>query len=175
MATLSTCMVTDKSCARSRYLVVSVEGEWCFVKKFIGNSLRASSYKVKTSECYRVPVDKALTDRHYLVETYDSDDEVETLSSIPAPPPQTEVPHTLSHPEDKSPDPVLLTPTRPLDPSHFDENEATLTPILVASPAEPQISQEKESSPEPCQSQPINQRPQRISRPPKYLEDYVLN
>ncbi|MCG7876681.1 MAG: RNase H-like domain-containing protein [Candidatus Thiodiazotropha endolucinida] len=47
----------DKSCARNRYLVVSVDGEWCFVKKFVGNTLRASSYKVKISECYRVPAD----------------------------------------------------------------------------------------------------------------------
>ena len=46
----------NKSQARNRYLVVSINGEWCFVKKFSGNQLRASSYKVKFSECYRVPV-----------------------------------------------------------------------------------------------------------------------
>ena len=166
----------DKSRARNRYLVVSVEGEWCFVKKFVGNSLRASSYKVKTSECYRVPVDKTLTDHRYLLETYDSDDEVETVPSSPVPPPQTEVPDTLSYPEDRLSDPVLLTPSRPLDSSNFDG--VTHIPISVASPAEPQILQENEHPHEhphePCPNQPINQRPQRISRPPKYLEDYVL-
>ena len=91
------------------------------------------------------------------------------------PPPQTEVPDTFSYPEDRSSDPVLLTPSRPLDSSNFDENEVTQTLISVASPAEPQVSQENERPHEPCPNQPINQRPQRISRPPKYLEDYVLN
>ena len=44
----------DKSRARSRYLVVSIDGEWCFIKKFSGNQLRSSSYKVKREECYLV-------------------------------------------------------------------------------------------------------------------------
>ena len=56
----------------------------------------------------------------------------------------------------------------------YDENGVTHTPISVAPPAEPQISQENARPHEPCPNQPINQRPQRISRPPKYLEDYVL-
>ena len=33
----------DKTRARCRYLIVSIDGEWCVVKKFVGNSLRASS------------------------------------------------------------------------------------------------------------------------------------
>ena len=32
----------DKSRARSRYLVVSIDGEWCFIKMFSGNQLRSS-------------------------------------------------------------------------------------------------------------------------------------
>ena len=44
-----------KSHARDRYLVSSVDGEWCFIKKFVGSTLRASSYKVKVSECFSVP------------------------------------------------------------------------------------------------------------------------
>ena len=47
----------DKSRARSRYLVVSIDGEWCFIKKFSGNQLRSSSYKVRREECYLVPND----------------------------------------------------------------------------------------------------------------------
>ena len=41
----------DKLRARSKYLVVSIDGEWCFIKKFSGNHLRSSSYKVKREEC----------------------------------------------------------------------------------------------------------------------------
>ncbi|VDH93647.1 Hypothetical predicted protein [Mytilus galloprovincialis] len=33
---------------------VTRDGEWCFIKKFSGNQLRPSSYKVKLSECYKV-------------------------------------------------------------------------------------------------------------------------
>ena len=45
----------NKPRARNRYLVVSTDGEWCQIRKFVGNQLRQSSYKVKNSECYRVP------------------------------------------------------------------------------------------------------------------------
>ncbi|XP_069110407.1 uncharacterized protein [Argopecten irradians] len=47
----------DKTKARNRYLVVSIpEGsEWCFIKKFTGNQLRSSSYKVKLSTASKPP------------------------------------------------------------------------------------------------------------------------
>ena len=45
----------DKSRARDRYVVVSIDTPWCFVNKFRGSQLRATSYKVKLSECYSVP------------------------------------------------------------------------------------------------------------------------
>ncbi|CAC5406290.1 unnamed protein product [Mytilus coruscus] len=44
----------SKTQSRDRYLVVARDGEWCFIKKISGNQLRASSYKVKLSECYKV-------------------------------------------------------------------------------------------------------------------------
>ena len=47
----------DKSRARSRYLVVSIDGEWFFIKKFSRNQLRSSSYKVTREEGYLVPND----------------------------------------------------------------------------------------------------------------------
>ena len=42
-------LYTDKSKtqSRGRYLVVSVDGEWCLINKLVGSQLRASSYKVK--------------------------------------------------------------------------------------------------------------------------------
>ncbi|CAC5408989.1 unnamed protein product [Mytilus coruscus] len=44
----------SKTQSRDRYLVVARDGEWCFTKTFSGNQLRASSYKVKLWECYKV-------------------------------------------------------------------------------------------------------------------------
>ena len=46
----------DKHRARDRYLVVSIDNNWCNIRKFVGNTLRKLSYKVKCSECYKVPV-----------------------------------------------------------------------------------------------------------------------
>lgn len=40
--------------AGDRYLVVSIDGDWCFIEKCVGNQLRAISYKVKCSGCYHV-------------------------------------------------------------------------------------------------------------------------
>ena len=42
----------QKTKARDRYIIVSMEGEWCFIKKFVRSQLR--SYKVKLLECYRI-------------------------------------------------------------------------------------------------------------------------
>jgi hypothetical protein len=45
-----------KTSARPRYIVTSIDGEWCFIRKFTGKQLRATSYKVKLTECFKVPV-----------------------------------------------------------------------------------------------------------------------
>ena len=46
-----------KTKARNRYIVTIIDGEWCYIKKFTGSQLRATTYRVKLSECYRVPFD----------------------------------------------------------------------------------------------------------------------
>ena len=45
----------DKARARPRYLVTSVDGDWCRVRKFANSQLRTKSYKFHVSECYTVP------------------------------------------------------------------------------------------------------------------------
>ena len=49
-------LYSDKSKLRSRcrYLVVNTEGDWLNISKFTGTQLRATSYRVKRSECYKV-------------------------------------------------------------------------------------------------------------------------
>ena len=41
--------------SRTRYLVTAVDNEWVYARKFTGNQLRNASYKVKRSECFKVP------------------------------------------------------------------------------------------------------------------------
>ncbi len=44
----------DKTRARDRYLVVSTDNEWAYIRKFAGKQLRNASYKVKRSEMFKV-------------------------------------------------------------------------------------------------------------------------
>ena len=45
----------DKNVPRNSYLVTIIDGPWCHIKKFVGNTLRANSYKVKKYEVFKVP------------------------------------------------------------------------------------------------------------------------
>ena len=45
----------NKSCARDRYIIMSIDKEWCVIKKFTGVQLRSASYKVRLTDCYAVP------------------------------------------------------------------------------------------------------------------------
>lgn len=70
----------DKSKARSRYIITAIGGDWCYIKKFTGRQIRASSYKVKLTECYRVPCE--IQDlKPYL--SLPDDEDSEDLYSIP--------------------------------------------------------------------------------------------
>ena len=40
---------------RDRYLVIGKEGQWIFAKMFVGPQLRNYTYKLKASECIKVP------------------------------------------------------------------------------------------------------------------------
>ena len=42
---------------RERYIVVSVDSNWCTLRKFSGVQFRKPTYKVKTQECYKIPSD----------------------------------------------------------------------------------------------------------------------
>ncbi len=89
----------DKTQPRNRYLVVSIDKPWCLVRKFSGNQLRASPYKVRISECHLVPneIPQAPSGRKN-----DSDTEDDAADSIlPAQP--TTIPPTLSLPGPQKP------------------------------------------------------------------------
>ena len=50
----------DKNVPRNRYLVTSLDEKWCYLRKFVGETLRANTYKVKRCEVYKVPSDPLL-------------------------------------------------------------------------------------------------------------------
>ena len=82
----------DKSRARDRYLVISIDLPWCFVKKFRGSQLRATSYKVKLSECYAVPPSVIVSDHSGPQASQDQDDEPSSVT-----PPCLQPPYLQSH------------------------------------------------------------------------------
>ena len=84
--------------------MVSIGFPWCFVKKFRRSQLRATSYKVKLSECYATSPSVIVSDHSGPQASQDQDDEpspvtpavpaasVSPASPPPAPPELTSVP-----------------------------------------------------------------------------------
>ena len=107
----------DKLRARNRYLVTSVDGQWCVVKKFVGNQLRANSYKIKCDECYLVPNECASFSSRRPYEADESEDENEVISA----PEPTSIPPILTKPFDNT-------------PSIEPETSSTEVPILLGLP-----------------------------------------
>ena len=68
----------NKSQALSRYLVVSLDGDW----KFTGGQLRASSYKVKLAEVYLVPMGLRNLPLHDLLPSEDDEVLIEDDNNI---------------------------------------------------------------------------------------------
>ena len=166
----------DKSRARDRYIVVTVDPPWCVVKKFSGSQLRATSYKVKLSECYTVSPSVVVSNHPGHPASRDKDDEPSPVT--PA------VPPAPVHPELPPPAPPELT-TVPSDEEQVtslaSEDTALDVPIRKPSPAVVQdeshtcvAAPDQITWSSPCSSpETPGPRPQRQRRPPSYLNDYV--
>ena len=94
----------DKSRARDCYIIVSIDGEWCFIEKFFGSQLRATSYKVKLAEGYAVSHTLPTPSYQSVVPILD-DDESEEIAEQPQPCQQPSAPPDLLRP----PSPTRLT------------------------------------------------------------------
>ena len=89
----------DKTQPRNRYLVVSIDKPWCLVRKFSGNQLRASPYKVRISECHLVPNQIPQAPSGWKNDSDTEDDAADSI--LPAQP--TNIPPTLSLPGPQKP------------------------------------------------------------------------
>ena len=161
---------SNKSRARDRYLVVSVDPPFCNIKKFVGSQLRSSSYRVKLSECFRVPVttsDPSAFLRRHSENSADEDDLLPEPNPPPSPP---DIPDAISAPAFQS-----STPTQELEP-----------PVLPGPPSESLTDQaphdvdvRQETAPEPVDINPSSdngpRRTSRSCRPPARFADYVTD
>ena len=157
----------DKLRARNRYLVTSVDGDWCFVKKFVGNQLRASSYKVKRDECYLVLGECDKFSSHTLYKAYESEDEEGGHEAKPPEP--AKVPPVLTNPSEA---PILLALPEPSTSSESLDTMQLETGIDLSDASH-------DLNPQPQASEAVitpqtSTRPKRQTKRPKYLEDYVL-
>ncbi|KAK3103246.1 hypothetical protein FSP39_017793 [Pinctada imbricata] len=150
----------EKTKARPRYIVVNTNDDWCYIKKFIGNQLRSSSYKIKQSECYRVPCESSPKRRLQI--TSDSDDaedlyEQNCESAQPHNIPNTDVRQEL-----------------PIEP---DQALAAVPEILampLTPPQESSTSVNTTDSDSEVESDHAYMRPQRTKKLPSHLKEYVL-
>ena len=163
-----------KSRARDRYVVVSIDTPWCFVKKFRGSQLRATSYKVKLSECYSVPSSVIVSCPPSNPILPDMNDEppvtpavfpvsVHPMLAPPAPPELI----TIQSDEEQVPsftsdDPPLHTTSSSPTPVAVQDESGT----SVAATDQPMLSP-------PYFPALPDSRPHRQRRPPSYLQDYV--
>ena len=95
----------NKTRSRDRYLVISVKGVWCNVRKFVGNQLRSTSYRVKRSECYKVTSSSHIVPPLSRGPTSEDDSEDNDTVPAPTPPHPPDIPIKLSTPA--TPPPVV--------------------------------------------------------------------
>ena len=98
----------SKSQARDRYLVTSIDNNWCYIRKFSGSQLRASSYKVKLSEIYLVGGHVSTRIPMYRREVIDSDDADDISPVTITAPPVTVYPPEATFFPPKSSDRVII-------------------------------------------------------------------
>ena len=169
----------DKSRARNRYVDISTNPSWCFMEKFSGSQLRASSYKVKLSECFPVPSSVVVSNHPGPSLYQDMDDEPLPVAPVAPAAPSAPVQPTLSQ---LAPPELTIVPSDDEQSSSLASADTTLdVPLHIPSPAvvheEPctnVVATDQSSSSSSWSSlEPPDTRPQRQRRPPSYLNDYV--
>lgn len=135
----------NKTCSRDRYLVVSVEGLWCGLRKFAGSQLRDFTYRVKLTDCYKVPVSTLDINRP------SGDDDASEEDC----PPFLKVPQVVPPP----------TPAIPL--------EIASVPAAAVPGDPPEDPESSCTTPDGANSPP--RRGTRLRRQPSHLSDYVLD
>jgi hypothetical protein len=166
----------NKHSPRDRYLVTSCDGEWCSIKKFTGNTLRAMSYKVKSSEIYKVPGDPHVdaNSTRFQLPAADPDDYTDTVSSDQLPPADTSATEHDSAlnmsseysdpvPTDTPPIEIATPPEMPVTP------DPAIAPLDVPAPVTGLNRPVLDNVAAPARSQPMRSR-----RQPSRYKDYVM-
>ena len=159
----------NKHQPRPRYIVASRDGQWLNLKKFTGSQLRTTTYRIKQSECYKVPQDHVLDDSLLPSATYPDTDEDQPVTSPPVREPEP--------PRNMVPLPGEYMPPSPpsggrVDPrSHMhDIDTPSQEPIGIPPINEPPDDQHNPSGSH-LQPATMSHRPVRSQSSPAWLKD----
>ena len=142
----------NKTRSRCRYTVVSTDGSWLNMSKFIGNQLRATSYRVKRAECYKV-----FADTPDSTVTYEYEDDIDVPMTDATPEPLPSIPAHLSYP-------ALPDEAQPLQPAPQVQPAPRHQPP-IASDEKMQYSVDEQDYP----TEQLPRRSTRTRKPPDYL------
>ena len=149
----------NKTRARDRYLVVEVSGSFCKIRKFVGSQLRSTSYRVKTTDCYRVPSEvTGFQSPAANSDTDSSSDEATSVQPEPSPPAPPVIPSAISTPAIQEVPDVNL-------PADQDEPCEDTNPYPVLD--SPATGNDSDSSSLPRRSSRVRRRPARY-------DDFVM-
>ena len=157
----------NKLNARPRYLVVDVQGHWCYLRKFVGRQLRQNAYKVHRDDVFKVQADKVRDSRESKLNRPTSSlmQEVREEPATPLPP------YTVP------PIPTEITEPAEGSPGSVEDEDTQVTPIATAEiPTGEELLHPEFIHEEPIRMlSPVSnqlRRPTRTRRPPAYLADY---
>lgn len=147
----------NKSKSRDRYLVAEVDPPWCNIRKFAGNQLRRTLYRVKYTDCYKV-----------------TSDYPEVLTK----PTNSHTDEDEQNPEDLQSDDVPHSPSLPAVPSAISSPQQH-APIIAPNPAVDLTETPESNTEEPIPSDlpdrdPIVTRPSRRRTLPKKFDEFVM-
>lgn len=147
----------NKSKSRDRYLVAEVDPPWCNIRKFAGNQLRQTLYRVKYTDCYKV-----------------TSDYPEVLTK----PTNSHTDEDEQNPEDLQSDDVPHSPSLPAVPSAISSPQQH-APIIAPNPAVDLTETPESNTEEPIPSDlpdrdPIVTRPSRRRTLPKKFDEFVM-
>ena len=158
----------NKNRSRDRYLVTSVDGPWCDVKKFAGGQLRAKPYRIKRTECFKVLSDVVMS-----TADFDADEDGDSQNEPPitfTPPasPVAPVPSCEPPPLPDIPPDIFIPPGE----LAFEPDIGNHSGDILQSEGSPAASSAAESRVEPAGGP---RRSQRVSRPAVKMQDYVTD
>ena len=136
-------------------MVVSVEDNWCNIKKFRGLQLRNTSYCVKRSKCYKVPSHIEPHVNPQLSDTSDDQDTLCTQTPSPQTPKAPDIPAEISLPLNGAP-----------------SEGPTLTGLDTGAPRSPPSPVTEQRCDPPGDASRQLRRSSRRRRSPSYLSDY---